>query len=377
MGKRMNPFDLRVIKVGNRPLANVDLWIHYLRGDINLVGPRALSVNEASRLPRQDCDRFSVAPGMISPFQIKRKSCTDYAGERNVAAEFANNATPLRRLQILVTCFCQWFCRAGNKRLSVPESVSLFGVILKNVSMQEALNSIMAHIKSGVASTKTAHVSFVNADCVNKYVADAEYQRVLQRCEHVFADGVGVRLAARWHRAQLKSNVNGTDLFPLLCRRLASDKKRVFLYGGHHSVVKMVARNLTREFPGISVAGYQDGYSQQDDPEFVCDQINQSQADIVFVALGAPLQEKWIDENQHRLKASLAMGVGGLFDFYSGQVSRAPEWVRELSLEWVWRLMVQPKDKAKRYLIGNPLFLMRVFRSNRTRTELNGVLEVC
>jgi len=152
-------------------------------------------------------------------------------------------------------------------------------------------------------------------------------------------------------------------LFPLLCEKLSAENKKVFLYGAKPEVVEKVAQRLEAEYPGLQVVGYQDGYLNSDNPEKICAEINRSKADILFVALGAPRQEKWIANNQHRLNVKVAMGVGGLFDFYSGTVSRAPLWLRERSLEWVWRLIQQPKDKAKRYLIGNPVFLFRAFKA--------------
>jgi len=91
----------------------------------------------------------------------------------------------------------------------------------------------------------------------------------------------------------------------------------------------------------------------------------------LFVAMGAPIQERWIAANSARLKVGAVIGVGGLFDFYSGKVSRAPEWLRELSLEWCWRLAVQPWSKWRRYLLGNPLFVMRVL-SDVLANKYNG-----
>ena len=132
-------------------------------------------------------------------------------------------------------------------------------------------------------------------------------------------------------------------------------------------MVSKVVRKLSSEYPAIRIAGYQDGFSCFKKALDLPAQINSSGADIVFVAMGAPIQEQWIDNNSHRLNAKAVIGVGGLFDFYSEEVPRAPVWLRELSLEWVWRLAVQPRDKAKRYLIGNPLFLFRTLVATKSQ----------
>ena len=239
----------------------------------------------------------------------------------------------------------------------------LLGVSIDNVTMGDALDSVMQSLNQFQVRTTAKIFSFVNADCVNLYTKDKKYRNILNSNYRVFADGVGVRIAAKWAGEIIKDNVNGTDLFPLLCEKLCAEKKRVFLYGAKPQVVKAVAQRLNSEFPGLKVVGYQDGYQNSDNPEMICTAINRSEADIVFVALGAPRQEKWIAANQHLLNVKAVMGVGGLFDFYSGAVSRAPFWLRKHSLEWVWRLIQQPQDKARRYLIGNPVFLIRVFNS--------------
>ena len=129
-------------------------------------------------------------------------------------------------------------------------------------------------------------------------------------------------------------------------------------------MIKKTAEKIARKYPHITITGYIDGYRFNDQAALLCQHINQTDTDLLFVAMGAPRQEFWISDNIDKLNVKAAIGVGGLFDFYSGHVSRAPEWLRELSLEWLWRLSVQPLDKGKRYLIGNPLFLMHVFTQN-------------
>jgi N-acetylglucosaminyldiphosphoundecaprenol N-acetyl-beta-D-mannosaminyltransferase len=160
-------------------------------------------------------------------------------------------------------------------------------------------------------------------------------------------------------------NVNGTDMFPFLCDELAASEKSVYLLGASNSVINKVVAKLKLEYPSLKVAGYSDGFSHNTNPERLHDLINQSGAELLLVALGAPRQERWIANNAPYLRINAVIGVGGLFDFYSEEVSRAPVWLRELSLEWVWRLAAQPLDKGARYLVGNPLFLLRAARASR------------
>jgi len=119
------------------------------------------------------------------------------------------------------------------------------------------------------------------------------------------------------------------------------------------------------------LAGFSDGFSCSNREQELRERINTSSADLLLVAMGAPRQERWMTENLPHLKVKAMMGVGGLFDFYSCEVSRAPIWLRELSLEWIWRLTVQPFDKGRRYLIGNPLFLARAWRTAKLVNSQN------
>ncbi len=376
LGQGGRPIDVKIFKASNKPLANVDLWFHYVKGDFNLIGPKALTMQEAQALTKDQRIRFEVAPGLITPHDVKRNSGIAHENERVCAIDFVENAGFARRTQILMAAIFQRMI--GNSAKGLPESdvIKLFDVQLDNMTMKSAVNAIMHRVAHRHSSDCAGQFSFVNADCVNKYVKDPMYRKVLNSSERVFADGIGVRMAARWNQTKLKDNVNGTDLFPLLCQKLADKQTKVFLYGGRTEVVQKVAIKMKRQFPGLKVVGALDGYSHSECPKLVTQAINESQAELVFVALGAPLQEHWIDQNKALLNANAAIGVGGLFDFYSGSVSRAPEWVREFSMEWVWRLCAQPKDKAKRYLIGNPLFLARVVLSSNSDQHHVGSMEV-
>lgn len=244
---------------------------------------------------------------------------------------------------------------------TAKETVNLFGLPLHN----DTLKTTAGFLARGLDQAKQKSVAFVNADCVNQLASNSEYRETLSTFDHLYADGIGMRIAAKMQGHQLVDNVNGTDLFPLLAGELEQRGKRIFLLGGKPGVAQKVAHYLDKNYPGLEVVGEQHGYFNKDELPAVIEQINESRADIILVAMGAPRQEHWIKTNRSSLNAKLLIGVGGLFDFYSGTVSRAPLWLRKLSLEWVWRLMMQPTDKAKRYLVGNPVFLLRAWKDAR------------
>jgi lipopolysaccharide/colanic/teichoic acid biosynthesis glycosyltransferase len=130
-------------------------------------------------------------------------------------------------------------------------------------------------------------------------------------------------------------------------------------------VAAAVAQNMTQQYPALKIAGTQDGYYSEVETERVIATINASSVDVLLVALGAPRQEMWIETNHARLSPSVAIGVGGLFDFYSGRISRAPLWLRETGFEWIWRFLQEPSRMWRRYFVGNPLFLYRCWREQR------------
>jgi N-acetylglucosaminyldiphosphoundecaprenol N-acetyl-beta-D-mannosaminyltransferase len=144
-----------------------------------------------------------------------------------------------------------------------------------------------------------------------------------------------------------------------------SEKKSysLFLFGAKPGIAEKMKKKLEGKFPELKIGGVRNGFFDwKKDTRAIVDEINASQANILLVAFGVPLQERWIYENAPKLKPEVIMGVGGLFDFYSGEMNRAPKWMREVGLEWLYRLMKEPKRMWKRYIIGNPLFLYRVYK---------------
>lgn len=363
VGRGMQRIEHRTLMINNRPLADFDLWLHYLKGNLDLVGPERLSFKEAWLLPRNERRRYNVAPGIISPYKVKRVSGIAHKTEREIAVEFADTASVSRRFQlVMIWCVQRVLCwRPG---LETPSTFSLFGVELSNVSMAVAVKAVMSSLSPEHAFKRVSKFAFVNADCANQVFTNQAYTEILNSFEQVYPDGVGVKAAARLQGYALRENVNGTDMFPLLCAQLQVQKKSLYLHGATLNVVTTLVETLRVDYPSLRIAGYSDGYSYTDKPEELRERINRSGADLLLVAMGAPRQEMWINENVSHLNVKAVMGVGGLFDFYSGAVSRAPEWLRELSLEWVWRLLQQPEDKLRRYLVGNPLFLIRCFMAS-------------
>ena len=240
---------------------------------------------------------------------------------------------------------------------STADEVRMFGVQFRNTSLAQAVAAIT---EPGPAQDKMRRVFFVNADCLNLAYRDRDYHFLLHDADLVLPDGSGVRLGLKWLGTRMKDNLNGTDLFPHICERAAADGLKLYLLGGAPDIAQRTAQNMMLRFPGLQIVGWRDGFFDALQADEVIAEINSSEADLLLVGMGAPRQERWLSDHAAALTVRAGIGVGGLFDYYSGDVARAPLWLRELGLEWVWRIVQQPGDKWRRYVLGNPIFLWRV-----------------
>jgi len=205
-------------------------------------------------------------------------------------------------------------------------------------------------------------VFFYNAHCANIRAADPKFATALARADQILPDGIGIEIAARMQGNELAANLNGTDLVPTLLSVAAEQGKSVFLFGAQPGTAQKASEHLKSLIPGLRIAGTRDGYDGATDTEAAIAEINVSGADILLVAMGVPMQELWLDRHGHKINADLQMGVGGLFDFWAGNVKRAPLWLRQAKSEWVWRLMMEPRRLAQRYILGNFAFMWRAVR---------------
>lgn len=250
--------------------------------------------------------------------------------------------------------------------ISVPEvsasgllpRTTLLGLPLNTSSMEESILALMEQLYA----EQPSHVCFINAHCINLTYQDQDYYRVLQAADFCFPDGVGLRIAGKMLGRQITHNVNGTDMFPLLCAALEESDAGVFLFGGQPGVAEQTRSWIELHYPQVRVSGVRHGYFSPEEEPLVVRHIAHSGARLLLVALGAPAQDVWIRRHLAELGVTVAMGVGGLFDFYSGRIPRAPLWVRSRGGEWLYRLYQEPRRMWRRYILGNPLFLLRVLR---------------
>lgn len=247
-----------------------------------------------------------------------------------------------------------------------PSIFSLLGIPILNITMAEALDFLFSSL-TGQQETQEMH--FVNAHCINVAAKQDDYLAILRNAKAIFPDGTGIRKAGETLGNPIIDNVNGTDMFPLLCARCAREGKKIYLLGSGPSIAEKAAQWANAHAKTDIVAGFHDGFFSKEEERTVVETINASKADILLVAMGVPRQELWIHEQKNHLTVPVAMGVGGLFDFYSGSIARAPSWMRKTGIEWVWRLLMEPRRMWKRYIIGNAEFLLRINKIKRTKKK--------
>ena len=243
----------------------------------------------------------------------------------------------------------------------MTNTLPLFGLPLVDAARPAAIEAMLDR------PGKTT-VAFLNAHCANTAARDAVYKRALTAADFVLPDGSGISLAAKMTGRKLTENLNGTDLCHPLCKEAARRGLSVYLLGARPGVAEKAAANLIHAIPGLRIAGTRDGFFSAEETDSVIDEINASEADILLVAMGVPLQDVWLYQHRRQINAKLAMGVGALLDFVAGEVTRAPVAVRKAGLEWVWRLGIEPRRMFNRYVVGNPVFMARA-AMNALRTE--------
>lgn len=247
------------------------------------------------------------------------------------------------------------FSTIAPDALNAQEATRLFGMPLANASLESAAQAIVAR----ASARQPSIVFFINAHCVNRMKRSPRYSRAISVADALLPDGSGIWIAARLAGKDAPNNLNGTDLFPLLCKQAAQYGQSLYLLGGADGVADKTSHRMQCDIEGLNIAGSQDGYWALQDEAAVIARINQSGANILLVGLGVPRQEEWIARNRNHLTVPVILGVGGLFDYYSGRIPRAPLWLRRIGCEWAWRLAQEPRRLAGRYLGGNLVFLLR------------------
>jgi N-acetylglucosaminyldiphosphoundecaprenol N-acetyl-beta-D-mannosaminyltransferase len=218
-------------------------------------------------------------------------------------------------------------------------------------------------VQKAIESKEQIHHVVVNAGKVVQLQKDLQLRESVNSSDIINADGQAVVWAANFLNKPLKERVAGIDLMQNLVKLAASKKYKIYFLGAEEDVVSKTVAHYSKEFGQEIVAGYRNGYYQPEEENEVINDIVSSEANILFVAITSPKKENFLYKYKNELASvNFIMGVGGSFDVIAGKTKRAPVWMQDMGLEWLYRLLQEPKRMWKRYLVGNSKFILLVLK---------------
>ncbi len=241
-------------------------------------------------------------------------------------------------------------------------AIDILGVPVHPLTVRELHDYLATMIDCG----RRARILHVNVHGLNLAFEQTWLRQYLNQAELVFCDGAGVILGARLLGYDIPERITYADWMWQLAEFASSRGDSLFFLGARPGVAQGAADRLRQRYPGLIIAGTQHGYFDRtiDYPEnrLVIELINRARPNILVLGMGMPLQERWLCENWDYLDVNIALTGGAVFDYLSGELQRAPRWMTSHGLEWLGRLLIEPRRLWRRYLVGNPLFLARVMR---------------
>ncbi len=245
-------------------------------------------------------------------------------------------------------------------------TISILDIPIVRATEAEA----MAEIRHLAEQPEPALVIYVNAHTLELTVRDPQYRKIVQEAAIVMNDGIGVSMAAKIvGKASFPANLNGTDLTPLILTLAAERGWRVFLLGAAPGVAEQAAAKFVAQNPTLVISGTHSGFFTAGELEGVIQQIREARTDVLIVGMGNPVQEQWLARHQAQTGARLGVGVGAFLDFSAGVFPRAPLWMQQMKIEWLYRMSREPRRLWKRYLVEAPVFLAHVAWHTLTRKK--------
>lgn len=250
----------------------------------------------------------------------------------------------------------------------LPE-ISILGIKVNTITEDELNREISRIIKAGEKEL----VLNVNVNAINQALKHSFMQELLNRARVVFCDGYGVILGARILGTVIPERITYADWMWSLSALCEREGFSYYFLGAREGIAALAADRLREKYPSLKVVGTKSGYFTKTgrENEVIIDRINGSRPDILVLGLGMPLQEHWLADNWEKIDARIALTGGACFDFISGSVKRAPRWMADNGLEWLYRLILEPRRMFVRYVIGNPLFILRVIVQRITKGRIS------
>lgn len=246
--------------------------------------------------------------------------------------------------------------------------MKILGVEIDNITLDEA-GEITKNLVEN--SNKTCELVVApNVEFIMKAQKDKEFFDILKAAKLATPDSVGVEMAAKRQGKPLKQRIPGQAYFRKVLEVGEKEGWTFYLLGGKGDTVKKAAENVKNLYPNVKIIGTHEGFFEENSEEKVIEEINKLQPNVLFVAMGAPAQEKWIYNHQNELKVDVAAGQGGTFDYEAGNIRRAPRWIQKIGAEWLWRLILQPSRITR--MIVLPIYLLKItFTKDVTKSNWN------
>ena len=241
---------------------------------------------------------------------------------------------------------------------SSQNRIKFFGINLDLITVEETLSRISKFIET----KQFAQHVVVNVAKLVYAQTDNELKEIINSCPLVNVDGAGIVFGAKFLGINIPERVTGIDLMQKLIEYSALNGYRLYFFGAQEEIVKKVVETYTEKYPELIIAGYRNGYYSEAEEENIVQEIKKSKADILFVAMGSPKKEIFLNKYSEKMEVPFTMGVGGSFDVVAGKVKRAPDWMQAIHSEWVFRLIQEPKRMWKRYAVTNSIFAIMLVK---------------
>lgn len=241
--------------------------------------------------------------------------------------------------------------------------IQVLDVPIDPITMNEAIERIDAFIQSG----QPHHIFTADASGIMRATNDTQLKQIVKQADIITPDGAGVMLAGRMHGTALPERVSGVDLVARISELAAQKGYTIYLFGSSEGVAQRAADNLRKQFPGLRIVGTRNGFFTPEDETRIVQEIAAAKPDVLFVALGIPKQEIFINTHFTQLGVPVMIGIGGSFDVISGRLHRAPRWMQRVGLEWLYRVQQEPARIPR--LAALPRFILANWRTRKQHRD--------
>ena len=248
----------------------------------------------------------------------------------------------------------------------MEDKVKIFGVEIDNLTLEEIANKTKMLVETSNKSCSL--IVAPNVEFIMQAQKDKKFFDILKTAKLATPDSIGVTIAGKKQGKPFKERIPGQSYLRKVFEVGEKEGWTFYLLGGEGDVPKKAKEHLKLLYPNAKIVGYHEGFFEKKSEQEVIDEINSLKPNVLFVAMGAPAQEKWIYEHKNELKVDVAAGQGGTFDYEAGNIKRAPRWVQKCGLEWLWRLILQPSRITRMIVLPVYLFTI-IFKRDMTKSK--------